>query len=191
MSKDIERKPHGIQLLVRAVVKDPDGKILSDTGQKPSKSFVRNFLRTVYGIFEGVSHGSYVDNRGVDDQMHMEVGVGDDGQGIVVGTGTTPPTNTDSVLESQLTHGTGAGQITHAAGVISAPAIESGNVDMDVTRPFTNNTGTLIIVSEIGIYIARSDVVSKLLHIRDVPASSINVPDKCSLSVYYTWRTTV
>ena len=186
-----KKKPHGVQLLIRLVVKDPDGKIIHDTKQKPSKSFVRNFLLTVWGIFDGATHGSYNAGRTIDQILHLEASVGQDDRGIVVGTGDTPPTSTDNSLANQLTEGVGAGNISHSEEIFVAPAIVGPNVDMVVKRPFTNSTGSTITVKEAGIYIRNTYDMITHCHVRDVLVSPEDVPDKCSLTVYYTWRTTV
>lgn len=200
-----EKKPHGVQLLIRAVVKDPDGKIIHDTGQKPSKSFVIQFLEVVYGIFNALAVGGYeitatdgtedyvyVHDQNCNQHFIVDAGVNVSTHGIVVGTGDTAETNTDYKLQTQLTEGVGAGNITHGAMTVGAVAVVGANVDLELKRSFTNNTGSTITVKEAGIYIFLN--YSTLFYhciIRDVLVSPIDVPDKCTLTVYYTLRTTV
>jgi hypothetical protein len=206
-----EKKPNGIQLLLRAVVKDPEGKILSDTGQMPSKSFVIQFLEFLYGVFKVVNVNA-TDTSGAESpivlnqsgiyyppaiqQCRIDALVNTSLYGIVVGTndGSTPVSNTDYKLDTQLTEGTGAGQITHGESTVGAVSVVGANVDMVLTRSFTNLTGTSIAIKEAGIYkrYAYDTYVPKYYHclIRDV-FPEISVPINCSLSVYYTIRTTV
>jgi len=197
-----ERKSHGVQLLIRAVVKDPDGKVLSDTGRKPSKSFVIQFLEFIYPLFDGAAP-SYAATAtdGTEDDIYssaiqayknflINAPINDDDYGIVVGTGDTAVTNTDFKLETQLTEGVGVGNIIHGAQVITVPGVVGANVDLETERPFTNNTGSSITIKEAGLYTNISDAYFHCI-IRDVLALPVNLPDKCSLTVYYTLRTTV
>jgi len=193
-----KKKPNGIQLLLRAVVRDPDGKVISDTGRKPSKSFVIAFLKFFGGLFDGVavsttdtSNASSViyspgyTNWGLD----IDGAVNDDAHGIVVGTGDTVEDNEDYKLDTQLTEGIGAGNVTHGAMTVEATAVVGANVDIETKRAFTNNTGSLITVKEAGMYAAFYNKYFCI--IRDVLEAAVDVPDKCSLTVYYTVRTTV
>lgn len=198
-----EKKSHGVQLLIRAVVKDPDGKVLSDTGQKPSKSFVIQFLEFLYALFNAPAFLNATDVNNVENKIY------DDGQyashhlkagapinastwGIVVGTGDTAETNADYKLETQLTEGVTAGKITHGAVTVETTAVVGANVDLETKRSFPNNTGSTITIKEAGIY-TEMHLAAYKYHciIRDVLGTPIDVPDMCALTVYYTFRTTV
>lgn len=195
-----KKKSHGVQLLIRTVVKDTEGKVVSDTGQKPSKSFLQQFLKFFYGLFRGQDQtaaditgvarniiensGSSVIHFFIDAEVNIST------HGIVVGTGDTAPTNADYKLETQLTEGVGAGQITHHAVTIENAAVVGANVDLETKRSFVNNTGSAITVKEAGIYTRWQANWSHCI-IRDVLPGPVTVPDKCSLAVYYTLRTTV
>ncbi|GAI85333.1 unnamed protein product [marine sediment metagenome] len=195
-----ERKSHGIQLLLRAVVRDPDGKIISDTGEKPARSFVIQFLEFFYGLFRGITVNAtqtdggegyiYRNINSCDIHLVVDAGVGVSKNGVVVGTGDTPATNIDNKLETQLTEGVTAGKISHGAVVITAAAVVGANVDLTITRAFTNNTGSNIIVKEAGLYCIWSTAQQHCL-VRDVLGTPVETPDKCSLTVIYTVRTTV
>ncbi|HUW46257.1 MAG TPA: hypothetical protein VMW50_10750 [Dehalococcoidia bacterium] len=198
-----EKKSHGVQLLIRTVVKDPEGKVLSDIGQKPSKSFVIQFLEFLRFLFhgaatsklatdtDGLERGIYRTTEACSATFFADAGVNESLWGIVVGTGDTAETNTDYKLDTQLGEGAGAGQITHGAMTIGITAVVGANVDLELKRAFTNNTGSAIIVKEAGVYVRCSYAVVEFCIVRDVLLASINVPDRCSLSVYYTLRTTV
>lgn len=186
------------------VVRDADGKILSDTGQKPSKSFVLQFLEFFYLLFTapggyttrtdvtGNNRNFYRDVWQVHDHLRADAPINNSNYGIVVGTGDTAKDNEDHKLETQLTEGVGAGNITHGVMVITPTAIVGANVDLELTRAFTNNTGSLITVKEAGMYIGQIyPPPYYFCIIRDVLVLSTDVPDKCSLTVYYTVRTTV
>lgn len=197
-----EKKSHGVQLLIRTVVKDSEGKIISDSGQKPSKSFVIQFLEFIYALFritaydydatgtDGTERPIWHSTTVIRRQFLTNVGAGSSLHGIVIGTGNTAVTNEDYQLEAQLTQGVGAGNITHGAmDVTDDVAVVGANVDWEVKRAFTNLTGSSITVREAGIYTRTSGGYHCI--IRDVLGTPIVVPDKASLTVYYTFRTTV
>lgn len=195
-----EKKAHGVQLLLRMVVRDPDGKIISDTGRKPSKSFVIQFLEFIYAMGPGLPRNA-TDINGAETQIYdhdaacslnfrMKGLLATDDMSIIIGTGDTAVANTDFKLETQLTEGVGAGNISYGVGTVTPTAVVGANVDLELKRPFTNLTGSTITVKEVGIY---ADSFWGGIHciIRDVLGASVDVPDKCSLSVIYTLRTTV
>lgn len=194
-----EKKSHGIQLLLRAVVKDSEGKVLSDTGKKLSKSYLIQFLEFIYAMGEGVLYNA-TDVDGAETVFYWSsacrnftyVGapINTSTYGIVIGTGDTAETNEDYQLEVQLTEGVGAGNITHGAVVIEATAVVGANVDLELKRSFTNSTGSAITVKEAGLY-SNMQGLEFFCLIRDVLAASVDVPDSCSVTVYYTLRTTV
>lgn len=202
-----EKKSHGVQLLLRMVVKDPDGKVLSDTGQKPSKSFIIQFLELIGAFFDGVTT-SATDTSGAASLIYHKdayalytiaragAALNVSLYGVQVGTGDTPEDNEDHKLDTQLTEGVGAGNITHGATVIGVAAVVGPNVDVEIKRAFINNTGSTITVKEAGLAIRYGEPavpVSLKYHliIRDVLPASIDIPDRCGLAVYYTARTTV
>lgn len=195
-----EKKSHGVQLLLRAVVKDPDGKVISDSGQKPSKSFVIQFLEFFHFLAYGPATGNATTITGAEDDLYYAVGrpdlifnvkapINDDLYGIVVGIGVAAESNTDYKLSNQLEEGVAVGKITHGAQTVGTAAIVDVNVDLELKRAFTNNTGSVITVKEVGVYTRCTGKNVSHCIIRDLLV--VEVPDKCSLTVYYTLRTTV
>lgn len=203
--KKKNRASHGVRLLIRAVVRDPEGKSISDTGQKPSKSFVINFLKLFHAVFDGptgiyyvkATDGSqdiyYYPGGPCSQYLQIDAPINNGLYGLVVGTGDTAEDNEDYKLETQLTEGVGAGNITHGEVVFEDTAVVGVNVDLVLKRAFSNNTGSTITVKEAGIYNAHLEGGSKhyFCIVRDVLAAPVEVPDKCSLTIYYTLRTTV
>lgn len=195
-----EKKAHGVQLLIRAVVRDPDGKVISDTGRKPAKSFLIQFLEFVSGLFyytstlnatavDGTEDPIYIPANDGDTHFRVDGGVHVGTHGIVVGTGETAPTNTDYKLETKIAEGTGAGQLTHNATTVETTEVVGANVDLLVVRAFTNGSGSTITVEEAGLYTYSAGSYHCI--IRDILAGGVDVPDKCSLTIIYTLRTTV
>ena len=200
----MKKKVHGVQLLLRCVVRDPDGKIITDTGEKPAKSFLIQFLEILYAIaaiavtrnataIDGTEDPMYYYTYPADDHFRIDGAVNSAIKGIVVGTGDTAETNTDYKLDTKLTEGATVGKITHGVVTVGTPAVVGANVDLEVKRSFTNNTGSAIIVKEAGIQAKYTGTGAAQPHliVRDVLAASVEVPDKCSLTIYYTIRTTV
>lgn len=197
-----ERESHGVQLLLRAVVRDSEGRVISDTGRKPSRSFVIQFLEYVYWKFSSpaaVQDATDIlnaeeeiyggDLRSATEYFRVKAAVNEDAYGVVIGTGDTAADNEDYKLETKIAEGTGAGQMTHGQSVVEDTGEVGANVDLDIVRIFTNFSGATITVKEAGIY-----VYSNTHHhciVRDVLPAAIDVVDKCSLTIYYTFRTAV
>ena len=203
MEKTGNAKTDGVGLLLRLVVTSSDGKVLSDTGKKPSKSFVIQFLEFIYGMFSitdvlatdvnGAETYLYANLVSPFDQFKLNAPVADDTHGIVVGTndGSTPEANGNNKLDSQCMEGEGAGQMKHGGMIIGTAGIVGVNVDIEMKRAFTNLSGATITVEEVGVYCKRV-FTTNYYHctIRDV-ITGVEVPNACSLTVYYTKRTTV
>lgn len=192
-----KRKASGIQLLIRSIVKDPDGNVVSDSGDRPARSFTLQFLEFIQAMFTGVTKdATTIDNA----EEKIWYNIGDifswgflastyfDDVGIVVGTGDTAPTNTDYKLETRLTHGVGAGDISHGTMDIGSAAEVGPNVDLPLRRAFTNLTGSSIVVKEAGIYLRNVSFIHCIA--RDLVVGG-TLPNLYSLTIIYTVRTTV
>jgi len=198
-----EKKSHGVQLLLRAVVRDPDGKVITDTGRKPSKCFVIQFLEFLYFWFQGTNAGMQTATQihGTEDNFYwagrgnlirLKAPVNEGLYGIVVGTGDTAATNVDYKLDAKIAEGAGAGQITHGVTIAGITAVVGANVDLETKRAFTNNSGSTITVKEAGFYSEQNLFGDpQFCMVRDVQSPAIEVQNRCSLTIYYTFRTTV
>jgi len=163
--------------------------------EREAHSFVVNFfkiLRTILADLEetGVGvDGSSVAIHDTDDLGLYRVIAegGDDSYGIVVGTGTTPPTPDDYTLESKIPHGTGAGQLSYGETGVSAVSAKDNNIYLYIDRTFTNLSGADIDISEVGLitYISRW-----LLIARDVFSPPITVADGAAVTIRYTIKAT-
>jgi len=161
-----------------------------------SRSFVANFLRTIFTNLSGqsinnvnTSGGSYGISRY--DSITVNDGSNDDGYGILIGSGTSAPTIIDYNLSQVISNGTGVGQMQYGAvsvtGAVTNTTTNSGYIT--VTRTFTNNSGSSITVSEVGL-VAYSQAETfqsnqAFLIIHDLLPSPITVPNGSSLSISY------
>lgn len=116
---------------------------------------------------------------------------GDSTEGIVVGTGTNAVTNTDSSLQTKIAHGAGAGQLQYGSMGFTEAAVVGANVDLILSRTFTNNSGGSITVEEVGIEAIMRDsggTDRDFLLARDLATQAI--ADTASATAQYTLRTT-
>ena len=203
--KEVKKVSHSLKLMRRLVVTDKDGKVISDTGEMETESYVIQFLEYIYALFNAPQPGGYsaTDVTGVERTIYMysyecndtfiaNAGINVGTYGLVVGTnaGASPESNTDYSLDTKIAEGAGAGQLTHNAMSWDAPLVVGVNVDLVGKRSFTNNSGATITVKETGIRVRNDPSGYYHLIIRDV-VSDTPIPDLCSLTVYYTLRTTV
>jgi len=187
-----------IALLYRIKKFGEDGKLKYDSGLQESHSFVIQFMQHLELMVRGNTSGSAYDINGTErylaspevDWLRIGSIMNSSTYGIVCGTGTTAPTNTDYKLESQCTHGTGTNQLLHTGHTFGDTAVVGDNVDYTFGRPFTNQSGSTITVSEIGIYVYSTNYPYYFCIARDV-ITGVDVEDGESIYVEYTFRTTV
>ena len=215
--QDILKLHNNIDVKLTVTIKDRNGKIIKQHKQH-SHSFVSNFLAliaqamlnpynnvTYYYGYKGA--GGNIQNVGtsssymttIENFMTMLDSANDSSYGIVVGTGTSPPTPNDYVLESEISNGTGAGQLVYgshtaspAGGTSSSPTLltPSGNTtSFSVSRTFQNQSGASITVSEVGIFIkqyAQGGNIITVLITHDLLSSPITIPNGGVMAITYT-----
>lgn len=96
--------------------------------------------------------------------------------GIQVGSGTTPVVVADYKLDTQIVHGTGAGQLSHADTLIAAPSVVGSTSQFVISRSLTNNSGGLVIIRELGLC-CRTDSSPAFFTLlcRDLTGSDVDV----------------
>jgi len=160
-----------------------------------SRSFVANFLRTIFTNLSGqqinnvnTSGGSY--SIDYNDVITVIDGSNDDSYGILIGKGTSAPSIIDYNLSQVISNGAGVGQMQYGAvsvtGAVTNASTNSGYIT--VTRTFTNNSGSSITVSEVGLVAwsgnnFQTNQYYLILH--DLLPSPITVPNGSSLSISY------
>lgn len=86
------------------------------------------------------------------DRMRNLFDSGNDRDGLIVGTGTTPPAVDDWDLENLIPHGAGAGQLDYGpTGTGLALDVANNNVKWTWERVFNNNSGADITINEVGL----------------------------------------
>ena len=198
-------------LYYRCIVTDKNGKVVKRTHWKKSRSFVLQFLQhiqfmshTAYAVIRTPIH--ITDVGDVSQLMRSDPYLSSvfsifapdniDTYGFVVGTddGTLYAlANGNYKLGAEIAHGTGAGQLDYGAHSQTAPAVVGANVDWVVSRTFYNGSGATITVKEIGIYCSTMNQAATQCFfciVRDI-ITSISVANTQTLTVQYTFRTTV
>jgi hypothetical protein len=197
-------------------VRDKNGKLL-ERKRVESHSWLRQFIAMLKGEF-ATRHGTTTGNANVSVSDESGTGrtypfhldtqtptynmnlstlgdVGDVTQGIVVGSSDTPNTITTYALGGKIAHGSGSGQLVYNAETVEDVTNPSGNdLQFRLTRTFTNNSGSAVVVKEIGLLIKKRDsgnVSRSFLAVRDVLASPSSIPDGATMTLRYIVKITV
>jgi len=187
-----------IQCLTRyEVVDNKTGKKVYDSGFKPSKSLVLQFLK-VLEVQMGTTAVTVKDVNNVDRSCtrnavnFVAIAVaGTTTQSILIGTGTTTETNADYQIETMINHGTGAGEMEYEAPAKTTAVINGAFVDYEYRRTFTNSSGNPITVQEAvyyGRFYSAGDYYA--CYFRET-TGGVSVADGQTLSIKLLFRTAV
>jgi len=188
-----------LKVYYQLVLTDKNGKVIRRFRKRLSRSFVIQFLEMIdslTNITGGIATITDISNNErtpVDTSvLSMNGGAGDVYRGIVVGTGTGAESNTNYCLGTQIAHGSAANQLNYGVQSIVPTQVVGANVDLVLSRVFTNNSGASITVTEIGVYayITATSTQTGCI-IRDLLAAGVAVGNGQQLTVSYTLRTTV
>jgi len=170
------------------------GKVIRKTRFRRSKSFLLQFLQLIeVQIMQANVNITKIDGGSSSFPPDTTIldstsAIGDDTEGILVGTGTTPVDNLDYVMETLIDHGVGGGELSYGAMSKTTTGEVGANVDFILTRTFTNSSGGSISITETGIYTHSGTVDFMYLH--DV-FTAVPVGNGQVATVTYTLRTTV
>ena len=197
-----------VQVLVRFTVRRKDGSLRYDSGRREGRCFVLQWLQILHTVFQNatitvkdtLNADRVIPYRPTDVDVKvalMFIGAesNDSTFGLVIGTSDAAEGNANYALGAQIVHGAGAGEMLHGSMGFTAPVVAVGNVDYVMERAFTNGSGDAITVEEIGVY-ARVYTqtggvqLRYFLVVRDL-TGGVAVGDGETLTVEYTWRTTV
>lgn len=184
-------KPGDVRLYLELEVHDPGGRRRFYRKYR-SRSFLRNFLRAIFGYFSSthmVGTWQITDEGGInvdavntiDNQANSVL----TGLTVGIGSGSTAPAVTDYDYETEIAEATAPTRSDESSG---------GTVAYRFTFTLTNNSGGTWSVNEVGLkstinYGATNGVVVML--IRDVLGSTVSVLDGQAITVRYTIQTTI
>lgn len=121
--------------------------------------------------------------------MNLDAGVADLTQGIVVGSGSTAPAPGDVNLQTTITNGVGAGQLSYSIQTSTQGTTISGsNTSFILQRLMTNGSGGNVTVNEIGLIFSAGG--QSFLIYRDVLGSSDVIPNGSTYRVNITFQIT-
>lgn len=195
-------------------VKDKNGKTtFKKTGI--SKSLVRNFvywLKSFFDITAQTGTGAYFTTADILDVSRtlpyvnstytavqgyfgvLGAPASTSSLGLRVGLNNTPVTPEDFEMGALIAHGTGSDQMVYGAQTVEAVTIVGSTISFRVSRPFTNNSGSIITVKEIGAALGLDDsgnVLRSLLYLHDILPASVDVPDGSTFTLRYTFAVTI
>jgi len=210
-----------LEAFIEAEVRDKNGKLIEKRKFR-SRSFVANLLRLLRqmmiryttggsgaGMYYGASSSEPIDHSGTAQPLFIVTYnsntvhnlllagaiAGEDSFGIRVGSGTSTPTPTDYNLQTPIVNGTGVNQLSYGAVTIDALSISGNTVTLRIIRTFSNNSGSAITVSEIGLSVriktGLGDTWAYILIARDSASPPISVPNGSTLTLRYLLQTTV
>jgi len=157
-------------LTIQTEIRNPDGKLVKRHKQM-CKSFTGNFLQALYmqacagnttdfvvSSFNGGNNTNIKATDGFNASsasllMKLNAAANSSAFGIVCGTGSSAPTALDYKLETLISSGSGAGQLSYLAqGAYQAPSAVGNTTSFILQRLFQNNSAGEIDVAELGIY---------------------------------------
>jgi len=181
-------------------VRDKNGRLIEHRKQE-SKSFVKQFIDMLYGLFKAdYVSSTQLNVTKIDGTaeaypnlpsansavMSVSFGSEDDTGGIVVGDSDEAVQYDDYNLKSKIPHGSGSGQLSYGATIVEEPYKDGTEYKFRVFRTFTNNSGASITVKEVGLVAWwKTKPTIQALLIRDVLASPTSIPDGATLTVRY------
>ena len=148
-------------------------------------------LRSNAGIYFSPAYNSNLDTT-VSNAPGYIVTAGYDNQGILVGSGTNDESFEDYALQTKITTGNGAGQLSYTISNGHALSYNPATKTMtdQFIRYFNNNSGASINVNEVGLVTGVSPGGCFCMMSRDKLASTVAIPNTGQLKVTYTIQMT-
>lgn len=194
-----------IKIKYTVILKDKNGKTILRKTFK-SRSLLANFLRWLWCFIDSststaASSLTITDTGGVGRAFPstgtryiynfgaFKAAATDDAYGIQVGSGSNTVSPNDYMLQQKISQGTGSGQLVYGAQTNESIVISGNTASVRISRTFTNNSGSIIQVREIGLAVGAYEsggTQRYILILRDVLPSALSVPDGQTLTVRYT-----
>lgn len=189
----------------RIRILDKDGREVRRTRWRRSRSFVQAFLLHIHCMFARGLEGAIIDTGGDSRSVRYPNSIAGEIMGVralvnvttygtLVGTGDTAVANTDYAMETLIADGSGAGQLQYLPNTVLAVQDDGTTSTFQITRSFTNESGSAITVKETGLVCVSEDIGSAnhyFLLVRDVLSSSEVVADGQTLAVDYVLSTSI
>ena len=124
--------------------------------------------------------------------INVSAGSGDDSFGIQVGSGTTPPTITDTSIESLIPNGSGAGQLSYGTMSIISPVINSSNNTgyTQIQRVFINQSSASITITEVAVVATFGGYPCKYLILHDLLPTPVTLQPNGTVTITYQFNIT-
>lgn len=173
-----------IKIQVRAIVHTKEGRVFKTYPWKNANSLIKAFIQIL------MAQMSQADQSIIDITNTLKTGPGYasnfsavaainiTNNGIVIGSGTTAVVMTDYKLETQI--------ITNVAHAAQAIALENPNAStwrISLSRIFTNNTGGVLAIKEVGLYVIAVTSANHFCAERTLYA--VDVPDGYPITFQY------
>jgi len=170
--QDVLKLHNNINVYITIVIKDKNGNIIKRHKQH-SHSFVSNFLNGLICVW----------NR----SSLLATGYLGYSTGLQIGTGTTPPSPSDTALADPISNGTGPGEMVYpTAPTFSSVAINGQTSSFTIRSIITNNSGAPITVSEVGLVTGGGASCMEGLITHDLLSSPITVSNLSEIQITYT-----
>ena len=142
-----------IRVEIRAEIKDNAGKVTYISPWSECHSLVKNFLKVLSASM--LQTAITIKDTGNTDRatsgysgnLSVVAAAGLTVNGIVIGTGTDAVTMDDYKLQTQATV-----NIAYALLALTLEAPDANSYRLNVSRMFTNNTGAVLNITEVGLY---------------------------------------
>jgi len=177
--QDALKLHNNVDAYITIEVKDKNGNIIKRHKQR-SHSFVANFLTQLLNAL----YYSYYCSGTCTVTYNPPLGYN---MGIQIGTGTATPKPNDTALNSPITNGTGAGQMQYPTQPTASSVNINGNTSyFTIQSTITNNSGSPITVTEVGLLAQTSHTIISGLLAHDLLSSPVTVPNGTAITITYT-----
>lgn len=193
-------QPGDFDVLMELILTDKNGKVQNKRKMR-CESFTRQFIDALLIAMAFSERLTSTDMGGTSaylaittTNINVNASSSDDTRGILIGTGTTSVAVDDYTMETLIADGTGTGQLQYSAVSFGEP-VNTGTTQTSfiISRVFTNGSGAQIDVSEAGLvcFLAGNVGLDEFLILHDIIDPVFAVTDTSSLTLNYTFRTTV
>ena len=124
---------------------------VAPTNYSYSNNVIKDQNGTLFCLQNSLYTRNFSDYLGGGGVLGVQAGTSLTTYGILVGTGTSAPTNADYKLQTIIANGSSSGQLLYQATSVGAAAIVGANVDTVICRIVVNGSGGSITLKEVGL----------------------------------------